>query len=130
MKKIKVKLHNQGIYLSANVTENKILDVFLHEDSGYGLPIQHNSIIARSVYNLEDIDVRFILKRFVSHIENMSNILAYDNGEFKTIFILHSGKNIKTLFCENHKESKKLIELFNPNKRIEIKDLWFLSFKG
>lgn len=130
MKKIKVKLHNQGIYLSADVTEKQILNVFLHPDSGYGLPVEHDSVIARSVYDLEDIDVKFTLKRFISHIENMSNLLAYDNGETKTIFVLHSGENIRTFFSESYKESKKLIELFDPNKRSEIVDLWFISFKG
>lgn len=130
MKKIKVKLHNQGIYLSADVTEDQILNVFLHPDSGYGLPVQHDSVIARSVYDLEDIDVRFTLKRFITNIEDMSNLLAYDNGETKTVFILHSGTNIRTFFSESYKESKKLIELFNPNKRSEIVDLWFISFKG
>ena len=130
MKKIKVKLQNQGIYLSADVTEEKILGVSLYSDGGYGLPVKHDSIIARSVYDLENIDVRFTLKRFLTNIENMSNILAYDNGETKTVFILHSGNNIRTFFNESYKESKELIKLFNPSKRSEIVDLWFISFKG
>lgn len=130
MKKIKVKLHNQGIYLSADVTEDQILNVFLHPDSGYGLPVEHSSIVARSVYDINDNDVKYILKRFITNVENMSNLLAYDNGETKIVFVLHLGNQIKTFFSENYTDSKKLVQLFDKNKRSEVVDLWFISFKG
>lgn len=127
---INVKLHNEEIYLTVKVSESQIFDVSVHPDSGFGLKLDDNLVIAKSVFLKNDIDVKYILKRFKAHVYDLSNIIAYDNGVMKYIFILHKGDKIVTYYKESLKKTKELVSLLEEQNKKQFVDLWVIAIKN
>lgn len=127
---INVKLHNEDIYLTVKVSKSQIFDISVHPDSGFGLKLDDNFVIAKSVFLKNDIDVKYILKRFKAHVCDLSNIIAYDNGVMKYIFVLHKGDEIVTYYKESLKKTKELISLLKEQNKKHFVDLWVVAIKN